>query len=243
MTRFSINRQRRVDHCLMFDRKITNTLSPRQRIAMFQTSQPGPSHSADKESYGEVMNRQNHRSSRGNCTKPINMTTNELMEWQYLLKRRLIEDTLQKRRNAVCSEIERTWFLQGSHLEKHRHNLCVTLELQDRGLMMWWLVKGELIEDAFPQHRKMNLKNQSSGYVLAQFFPWYNWYFPSFYIHYYILPCLRTKEKKRIVPRLRLNHNIRIANEDRSQWHHEKTKVLLRFAVYKTQVSDKATQC
>lgn len=111
MTRFSINRQRRVDHCLMFDRKITNTLSPRQRIAMFQTSQPGPSHSADKESYGEVMNRQNQRSSRGNFTKPINMTTNELMEWQYLLKRRLIEDTLQKRRNAVCSEIERTWFL------------------------------------------------------------------------------------------------------------------------------------
>lgn len=136
MTRFSINRQRRVDHCLMFDRKITNTLSPRQRIAMFQTSQPGPSHSADKESYGKVMNRQNQRSSRGDFTKPINMTTNELMKWQYLLKRRLIEDTLQKRRNAVCSEIERTWFLQGSHLEKHRHNLRVTLELQDRGLMM-----------------------------------------------------------------------------------------------------------
>ena len=137
MTRFGINRQRRVDHCLMFDRKITNTLSPSQRIAMFQTSQPGPSHSAGKESYGEVMNRQNQRSSLGIFPKPIHVTTNELVEWQYLLKRRRVEDTLKKRRNAVCSEIERAWFLQGSHLEKHRHNLRVTLELQDRGLMMW----------------------------------------------------------------------------------------------------------
>ena len=137
MKRFGINRQRRVDHCLMFDRKTTNTLSPSQRIAMFQTSQPGLSRSADKESCIEVMNRQNQGSSLGVFSKPNNMTTNELMEWKYLLKRRLIEGTLQKRRNAVCSEIERTWFYQGSHLEKLRHNLRVTLELQDRGLMMW----------------------------------------------------------------------------------------------------------
>ena len=134
MERFGINRQRRVDHCLMFDQKTTKLLSSSQRIAMFQTKQPGLSHSAGNV---EVMNRQNQSSSPGVFSKPNNMTTNELMEWQYFLKRRHVEATLQKRRNAVCSEIERTWFYQGSHLEKHRHNLRVTLELQDRGLMMW----------------------------------------------------------------------------------------------------------
>lgn len=164
MTRFGINRQRRVDHCLMFDRKITNTLSPRQRIAMFQTSDP--SHSAGEKSYVEMTNRRNQRCPLGVCSKPINLTTNELMEWQYLLKRRLIEDTLRKRRNAVCSEIERTWFLQGSHLERHRHNLRVTLELQDRGLMMWWLVKDELLRDAFSQHRIKNEIRVKPVYIL-----------------------------------------------------------------------------
>lgn len=171
-----MNRKRRVDHCLMFERKITNDLSARQRVAMFQTGEVNPSHSADNESYGEMVNRQNQsdpshsagketygemmnrqnqpdsshsagkersgemvnrQNQLGVFSKPINITTKELMEWQSLLKRRLIESTLRKRRNAVCSEIERGWFLQGSHLEKHRHNLRATLELQDRGLMMW----------------------------------------------------------------------------------------------------------
>ena len=183
----------------MFERKITNDLSPRQRIAMFQTgevnpshsagkesygemvnrqNQPDPSHSAGKESYGEMMNRQNlpnpshsvgkesygemvnTQNQLGVFSKPIKITTKELMERQYLLKRRLIENTLRKRRNAVCSEIERGWFLQGRQLEKHRHNLRATLELQDRGLMMWWLTKGELLKDEILQHRKMNFKKK-----------------------------------------------------------------------------------
>lgn len=46
MKRFGINRERRVDHCLMFDRKTTNTLSPSQRTAMFQTNQSDLSHAA-----------------------------------------------------------------------------------------------------------------------------------------------------------------------------------------------------
>ena len=41
------------------------------------------------------------------------------------------------------------------------------------------------------QHRKMNLKSESSVYVLAQFFPWYNLVF-SFVVY----SCPRTKEKK-----------------------------------------------
>ena len=140
-----------------------NSLSASQRTAMFQTSQSGVSQSAVKESCVEVMTRQNQCSSLGVFSKPINMTTNELMrEWQYFLKRRLIEGALQKRRNAVCSEIERTWFLQG-----------VTLELQDRGLMMWWLVKSELFKDAFSQHRKVNLKKRKRCICFGSIFPWY----------------------------------------------------------------------
>lgn len=53
------------------------------------------------------------------------------------LKKRSIEHTLRQRRNGICNEVERTWFLQGSYLEKHRHNLQVTHELTVRGLM-WW---------------------------------------------------------------------------------------------------------
>lgn len=46
-----------------------------------------------------------------------------------------IQHTLKQRRDAISTEIERSWFLQGAHLEKHRHNLQVTHELTIRGLM------------------------------------------------------------------------------------------------------------
>ena len=231
MKRFGINRQRRVDHCLMFDRKTTNTLSPDQRIAMFLTSQPGLSHAADKESCIEVMNRQNQGSSLGVFSKPNNMTTNELMEWKYLLKRRLIEGTLQKRRNAVCSEIERTWFYQGSHLEKHRHNLRVTLELQDRGLMMWWLVTGEPFEDAFPQHRKMNLKKRKQCICFGSIFPLVQ--FGISFLHCIFMP---KNKKKQIVPRPKLNHSMlraRATASDITKKFSELSFCLDTFAVYK----------
>ena len=43
--------------------------------------------------------------------------------------------TLNQRRDAICKEIEKTWFIEGAYLEKHRHNLQVTHELSERGLM------------------------------------------------------------------------------------------------------------
>lgn len=48
--------------------------------------------------------------------------------------RRIVE-TLNRRRDAICTEAERNWFLQGACLQKHRHNLQVTHELTLRGLM------------------------------------------------------------------------------------------------------------
>ena len=53
-------------------------------------------------------------------------------------RRKEVVETLKRRRNAVCREIERTWFLQGGYLEKHRHNLLVTHDLTERGLLVWW---------------------------------------------------------------------------------------------------------
>ena len=54
------------------------------------------------------------------------------------VRKKSIEHTLKQRRNAICSEIERSLFQQGAYLEKHRHNLQVTHELTVRGLM-WWI--------------------------------------------------------------------------------------------------------
>ena len=51
------------------------------------------------------------------------------------IRKKNIEQTLKRRRDGICSEIERGWFLQGAHLEKHRHNLQVTQELMARGLL------------------------------------------------------------------------------------------------------------
>ena len=51
------------------------------------------------------------------------------------LRMRNIVKTLNRRRVGICCEIERDWFLEGAHLEKHRHNLQVSHELTVRGLL------------------------------------------------------------------------------------------------------------
>lgn len=53
------------------------------------------------------------------------------------------EQPFRTRRNAICNEIERKWFLQGAYLERHRHNLQVTHELTARGLMCSWHIAEE----------------------------------------------------------------------------------------------------
>ena len=39
-------------------------------------------------------------------------------------------------------------------------------------------------------------KLQHYVYVVVQFYPWFNFYFPLFQTHYHILPCPKTKENK-----------------------------------------------
>ena len=43
-------------------------------------------------------------------------------------------------------------------------------------------------------------------YVVVQFYPWFNFYFPLFQTHYHTLP--KTKEKQTFKARVKLNHNI-----------------------------------
>ena len=53
------------------------------------------------------------------------------------IRRGKVVRTLNQRRDAICKEIERSWFVEGAYLEKHRHNLQVTHKLEQQGLM--WL--------------------------------------------------------------------------------------------------------
>ena len=42
----------------------------------------------------------------------------------------------------------------------------------------------------------LNLILTCNIYVVVQFYPWFNFYFPLFQTHYHILPCPKTKENK-----------------------------------------------
>lgn len=48
---------------------------------------------------------------------------------------RNIVETLNRRRNAICGELERNLYFKGTHLQKHRHNLQISQELTIRGLL------------------------------------------------------------------------------------------------------------
>lgn len=54
------------------------------------------------------------------------------------IRKRNIEQILKRRRNGICSEVERSWFIQGAYLEKHRHNLKVTQDLISGGFLYPW---------------------------------------------------------------------------------------------------------
>ena len=56
----------------------------------------------------------------------------------------------------------------------------------------------------------------SGVFVVAQFYPWFKFYFPLFQTHYHTLPYPETKENK-IKPRIRLNHNIYKFNRFKKQ--------------------------
>ena len=158
MPRFRINRPRKVRHCLIFDRKTANAtpVTPSERIAMFQRERAGPSQSTGEQSIAEHTNNQDKRLQNGAQSEEKNVNIKgeaygaiqqalhpstqsprkrKKSPEELAIRKRSIEQNLKHRRNAVCNEIERGWFLQGAYLEKHRHNLQVTHELTNRGLL------------------------------------------------------------------------------------------------------------
>ena len=50
-----------------------------------------------------------------------------------------------------------------------------------------------------------------SVYVVVQFYPWFNFYFLLFHIHYQIL-TQKEQRKIKIEPRIKLNFNIYVSN-------------------------------
>lgn len=166
MLRFRIRKQRKVHHRLIFDRKgRNNPLTFQERMAVFSTEKFGSVmlNSTNKDVSENEMNEADQGYANEVCRRKINASTDATLgEYQAVKKpqvvwdekelrwkkkrtpeetedrRRKIVETLNKRRNAICSELERAWFLEGAHLEKHRHNLQVTHELTIRGLAVWW---------------------------------------------------------------------------------------------------------
>ena len=55
--------------------------------------------------------------------------------------------------------------------------------------------------------KKFQFSKLVSVHVVGQFYPWFNFYFSLFFTHYHTLPYTKTKKKK-IGPRIKLNHNI-----------------------------------
>ena len=153
-------RQSKIHHALIFDQKNRNNplLSTEERMAIFVTDRFDPQvvNSAGDDTNDRKMSEP--QEERGNvCTErdelaKYNKAKKQQVVWdevelrwkkkrtpeEMASRRRKVVETLNKRRGAVCSEIERAWFVEGTHLEKHRHNLQVTHELTVRGLLVWW---------------------------------------------------------------------------------------------------------
>ena len=164
MSLFRCRRRRKIHHGLIFDRQSPNkALSFDERMALFATTQkPGPeiSSTAGGDIAKNEMNKSKDvstnelwpRDTPGGKHIENNVAKKQQAIWddkelrwkkkrtpaEMANRRRQVIETLNRRRNAVCSEIERAWFLEGAHLEKHRHNLQVTHDLTVRGLAVWW---------------------------------------------------------------------------------------------------------
>ena len=125
-----LRRRRKIHPCLFFQRKTSNSPS---------TAQPD----------GTELNKNNVAIieevrmavflAQGDLPRMSKKRKRDSPE-ELAVRKKSIEHTLRQRRNGICNEIERSLFQQGAYLEKHRHNLQVTHQLTERGLM-WWCVE------------------------------------------------------------------------------------------------------
>lgn len=158
---FRFRRQRKIHHALIFARKAEKQYSYfsfEERMAVFSACSkaynPNSNYACDERVKGAVedylvnstvwslfnSNSQNSVPWEGNnlAKKQQVVWDEDEMIWKKKMspdererRRKIAIGILNKRRNAVCSEIERE-----VHLEQLRHNLQATYELTVRGLLM-----------------------------------------------------------------------------------------------------------
>ena len=161
MPLFPFRRQRKIHHGLIFDQRSRyNSVTSYERMAMFVRTGSQISNSTNEANQNDSDNL--HESpTNSECSLETNVSwkgenmakrqrqqvvwDKEELRWkkkinpqEMAIRRRKVVETLNKRRGAVCSEIERGWFLEWTHLEKLRHNLQATHKLTERGLLVWW---------------------------------------------------------------------------------------------------------
>lgn len=155
-----IGHPRKVHHRLFFDRKESNSgWKSFEQTAMFQAKRVDSTSRFPDKNMRKALN---SVSPNGLCfysgkdsviaREKMQQTTRQKSsvdydgKWQRKqrtpeeleIRKRNIEQILKRRRNGICSEVERSWFTQGAYLEKHRHNLKVTQDLISRGFLYPW---------------------------------------------------------------------------------------------------------
>ncbi|KAJ7394209.1 hypothetical protein OS493_000011 [Desmophyllum pertusum] len=145
MPRFGINLRRKSNPHSVFDQETTTLLS-RQKQSSCDGSLDGSCSSITRSDGKECADEKNNFTSReeettgrvlGGAKDHVTSSRMKTKSTPGKLStgENSSEQSLRDRRNGICNEIERRWFLQGAYLEKHRHNLQVTHELTARGLM------------------------------------------------------------------------------------------------------------
>lgn len=75
-------------------------------------------------------------------------------------KRERITRTWLTRRNGICTEIEKTIFVEGNSLNRLHNNLKVTKKLERKGLLLW------IAKTLVPQELKINENAWKKGLLL-----------------------------------------------------------------------------
>ena len=122
-----LQRRRKIHHCLFFERKDSNKDS--------RSPSTGERCNFNNLVVLEAIKRAAFLAEGKRTTTKTTKKRKRSAPEQLAIRKKNIQHTLRQRRNGICNEIERSWFVQGAYLEKHRHNLQVTHELTVRGLM------------------------------------------------------------------------------------------------------------
>lgn len=157
---FRFRRQRKIHHALIFarkDEKRYSYFSFEERMAVFSACSkaynPNSNYACDervKGGFEDYLPNSTEWSLNSNSQNSVPWEGSNLAKKQQVVwdedemiwkkkmspdererRRKIVIGILNKRRNAVCSEIERE-----VHLEQLRHNLQATYELTVRGLLM-----------------------------------------------------------------------------------------------------------